>query len=84
MLCNPTLRPTHKFLHPHVFSATEASWPADGTVEFMMNLPTAIEPDMTRKGTPLGPAAAAAAASDCLRSCNGNAACMSWNFDRYS
>ena len=62
--------------------ATDASWPADGTVEFMMNLPTAIEPDMIRRGTPLGPAASAASASDCLRSCNGNAACMSWNFDR--
>lgn len=54
-------------------------------VTFMMNLPTAIEPDMIRRGTPLASADQPAAGTTntsaaCLAACNANAACMSWNF----
>ena len=54
----------------------------DGVVSFMMNLPTAIESDMLRTGTPLGAAAAASSSAACLKRCNTNPACLSWNHNK--
>jgi hypothetical protein len=62
--------------------STGATWAAGDVFSFMMNLPTAIEPDMIRNGTALGPATPMSSSTACLRSCNTNPACSSWNFNK--
>jgi hypothetical protein len=49
-------------------------------VTFLMNLPTAIEPDMIRKGTQLGAPTSMLSSAACLAACNGANGCQSWNF----
>lgn len=64
-----------------------SSWPASGSaskISFMMNLPTAIEPDMIRRGTALGQPGPANSSAACLAACNANPACLSWKYGRDS
>ena len=57
------------------FSLAVATGSASSTaMSFMMNLPTAIEPDMVRRGTAIGQAINADSAAACLRACNKNPA----------
>ena len=62
--------------------STESTWVA-APFSFMMNLPLAIEPDMIRNGTAFS-ATPVSASAECLKQCNQNLACTSWNFDRAS
>jgi len=63
-------------------SGSEHAEYAGGDVSFLMNLPTAIEPDMHRAGKALGAPAAAPSSAACLKACNANTGCASWNFAR--
>jgi non-lysosomal glucosylceramidase len=78
---NASARPMASFTLA-VSAASAAPSNANNDISFMMNLPTAIEPDMVRRGSALGAAVGAESSAACLSACNANSACMSWNFAR--
>lgn len=59
--------------------STESTWVA-APFSFMMNLPLAIEPDMIRNGTAFS-ATPVSSSAECLKQCNQNLVCTSWNFN---